>query len=69
MGQASRGVGLVVRGGAMANVSQPSQELKVEVTVLIGVGLIAAVCTAKITTLINRNTKSVLQAIADLQRG
>ena len=46
----------------------PSPELKLEVTILIGVGLIAAVCTAKITTLINRNTKYVLQAIADLQQ-
>ena len=46
----------------------PSPELKLEVTILIGVGLIAAVCTAKILTLINRNTKSVLQAIADLQQ-
>jgi len=47
----------------------PSPELKLEVTVFIGVGLIAAICTAKISALLNRNTKSVLQAIADLQRG
>jgi hypothetical protein len=40
----------------------PSPELKLEVTILIGVGLIAAICTAKIMTLINQNTKSVLQA-------
>ncbi len=46
----------------------PSPELKLEVTILIGVGLIAAVCTSKIMTLINRNTKSLLQAIADLQQ-
>ena len=46
----------------------PSPDLKLEVTILIGAGLIAAVCTAKIMTLINRNTKSVLQAIADLQQ-
>jgi hypothetical protein len=46
----------------------PSPELKLEVTILIGVGLMAAVCITKIMTLINRNTKSVLQAIADLQQ-
>jgi hypothetical protein len=46
----------------------PGPELKLEVTILIGVGLIAAVCITKIMTLINRNTKSVLQAIADLQQ-
>ena len=46
----------------------PSPELKLEATILIGVGLIAAVCITKIMTLINRNTKSVLQAIADLKQ-
>jgi hypothetical protein len=45
----------------------PGRELRLE-PVLIGAGLIAAVCTAKIRTLINRNTKTVLEAIADLQR-
>lgn len=45
----------------------PGRELRLE-PVLIGAGLIAAVCTAKIKTLINRNTKAVLQAIADLQQ-
>jgi hypothetical protein len=45
----------------------PSAELRLE-PVLIGAGLIAAVCTAKIKTLINRNTKAVLQAISDLNR-
>jgi hypothetical protein len=46
----------------------PGRELRLE-PVLIGAGLIAAVCTAKIKTLINRNTKALLQAIADLNRG
>jgi hypothetical protein len=46
----------------------PSRELNVECVVLIGVGLIAAVCTAKIMSLINKNTTSVLQAIADMQK-
>ncbi len=46
----------------------PGRELRLE-PVLIGAGLIAAVCTAKINKLINRNTKAVLQAIADLNRG
>lgn len=43
-------------------------ELGLACVIITGVGLIAAVCTAKISTLINRNTKSVLQAIAHLQR-
>jgi len=47
---------------------RPGPDLKLEVTILIGVGLIAVVCITKIMTLINRNTKSVLQAIADLQQ-
>lgn len=42
-------------------------ELRLE-PVLIGAGLIAAVCTAKIKTLINQNTKVVLQAISDRHR-
>lgn len=46
----------------------PGRELRLE-PVLIGAGLIAAVCTAKIKTLINRNTKAVLQAISNLERG
>ena len=46
----------------------PSTEVKVESVVLIGVGLIAAICTAKIMALINTNTKIVLQAIAEMQR-
>ncbi len=46
----------------------PSPELKLEVTILSGVVLIAAVCTAKVLALVNRNTKSVLQAIAELER-
>ena len=46
----------------------PSRDLNVECVVITGVGLIAAVCTAKIMSLINKNTKAVLQAIADLQK-
>lgn len=46
----------------------PGQALRLE-PVLIGAALIAGVCTAKLKTLINRNTKAVLQAISDLQRG
>jgi hypothetical protein len=48
---------------------QPSgPELKIECVVITGIGLIAAVCTTKIKTLINRNTAAVLQAIADLKK-
>jgi hypothetical protein len=36
--------------------------------VMIFVGVSLAVCTAKIVSLINKNTISVLRAIADLQR-
>jgi hypothetical protein len=46
----------------------PGRELRLE-PVLIGAGLIAAVCTAKIKTLVNQNTKAVLQAISELRRG
>jgi hypothetical protein len=46
----------------------PSPELNIECTVIICLGLIAAVCTAKILALINKNTKAVLLAIADLHR-
>ena len=59
---------LTLGAGILLTEQSPSTELKLEVTILIGVGLIAAVCTAKIMTLINRNTKSVLRAIADLQQ-
>jgi hypothetical protein len=45
----------------------PSSELNIECTVLIMVGMMLAVCTAKILSLINRNTKAVLQAIAAMQ--
>ncbi len=37
-------------------------------TVVIAVGLIVGVCTTKIMSLINRNTKAVLQAIAELHQ-
>lgn len=33
-----------------------------------GLGLIAAICTAKIMSLINKNTKAILHAIADLHQ-
>ena len=46
----------------------PSRELRLE-PMLIGAGLIAGVCTAKIKTSINQNTKAVLQAISELHRG
>jgi lipopolysaccharide export LptBFGC system permease protein LptF len=37
-------------------------------TVIILIGLMLAVCTVKIMSLMNKNTISVLRAIADLQR-
>jgi hypothetical protein len=37
-------------------------------TVIILTGLMLAVCTAKIKSLMNKNTSAVLRAIADLQR-
>jgi len=37
-------------------------------TVMIFVGVSLAVCTTKILSLINKNTRSVLRAIADLER-
>ena len=40
----------------------PSPELNVECTVLIGVGLMIAISTAKIMSLVNRNTRTILQA-------
>ncbi len=45
----------------------PSTELNIECTVIILVGLMLAVCTAKIMSLINRSTKAVLRAVAELQ--
>ena len=45
-----------------------SPEMRVEATLFIGIGLALAVCTAKITSLINKNTKTVLQAIADMRQ-
>jgi len=46
---------------------QPSGPgLNVECTAIILVGLMLAVCTAKIMSLMNKNTTSVLRAIADL---
>jgi hypothetical protein len=49
--------------------SRPSSpEMGVECVLLIGVGLMLAVCTAKILSLINKNTRAILQAISDRQR-
>ena len=45
---------------------QPSPELGIECTIVIVLGLALAVCTAKINSLINKNTRVILQAIADL---
>lgn len=44
---------------------QPGPELQVECTFVILIGMMLAVCTAKIMSLINKNTRAVLQAIAD----
>ena len=44
----------------------PSRELQIECTIIIVLGLALAVCTAKILSAIARNTKAILQAIADL---
>ncbi len=50
-------------------VSRPSSpELGVECTILIVVGTMLGVVTAKLRSLINRNTSVVLQAIAMLRR-
>ena len=68
--QAKQVVVTVLAFGAAFWLTEPSpgRELRLE-PVLIGAGLIAAVCTAKIKTLINKNTKAVLQAISELHRG
>lgn len=47
---------------------KPGPDLNVECVVLTGVGLIAAVCTAKILSLVNNNTKAILNAIAELRQ-
>ena len=63
-------VATVLAFGAVIWLTERSagRELRLE-PVLIGAGLIAAVCTAKIKTLINKNTKAVLPAISELHRG
>lgn len=68
--QAKQVVVTVLAFGAMFWLTErsPGRELRLE-PVLMGAGIIAAVCTAKIKTLINRNTKAILQAIADSNRG
>jgi dihydrodipicolinate synthase/N-acetylneuraminate lyase len=49
--------------------SRPSSsELGMECTILIVVGAMLGVVTAKLRSLINRNTRTVLQAIAELRR-
>lgn len=45
----------------------PSSELNVECTIIIFVGLMLAVCTAKIKSLINKNASVILQAISELR--
>ena len=46
----------------------PAAEVNLECTLFVGIGLMVAICTAKIMTLINRNTRTILQAIHDLQQ-
>ena len=43
-------------------------DLNIECTVLIGVALIAAICTARIMSLMNKNTKEILRAVVELQK-
>ena len=45
----------------------PSPELGVECTVIIILGLALAICTARVLSVVNKNTKTILQAIAHLQ--
>jgi hypothetical protein len=47
---------------------KPGPELGLEGVVFIGVGLMLAVCTAKILSLINKSTRAILQAISELKR-
>jgi hypothetical protein len=47
--------------------SEPTEPGK-PLIVMIVVGLMLAVCTAKLTALINKNTLTVLRAIADIDR-
>jgi hypothetical protein len=53
------------RYGSLSEV--PDREVKVECIVIIFTGLIAAICTARLMSLINSRTKIVLQAIAELR--
>jgi hypothetical protein len=56
-------------GAAIWLASRPrSPELGVECTILIMVGTMLGVVTAKLRSLVNRNTSIVLQAIAALRR-
>ncbi len=45
---------------------KPGPELGIEGAVFIGVGMMLAVCTAKVMSLINKSTRAILQAVADL---
>ncbi len=69
-GRVKEVVATILAFGAVISLTKrsPGRELRLE-PVLIGAGLIAAVCTAKIKTWINQNTKEVLQAISELRRG
>src|SRR5215510_2850087 len=44
-------------------------EHRVPFTVIMAIGLMLVVCTAKIVGLINRNTTAILRAIANMQTG
>ena len=59
---------LAFAGAGWLASTSPSAGLNVSYIELMGVALIAAICTSKIMSLVNRNTKAVLQAIADLPR-
>jgi len=70
LGRIKEIVAMVLAFGAIIWLTErsPGRELRLE-PVLIGGGLIAAVCTSKIKTLINQSTKAVLRAISELHRG
>lgn len=46
----------------------PRPEVNLECVILIGIGLMLAVCTSKILSLVNKNTRAILQAISDSRR-
>jgi len=58
-------ISILLIGAALQFAFRPtSPELKIEATIIIFVGLIAGTCTTKILSLINKNTKDILQAIS-----